>query len=397
VSAELHAQAGIGFLVAAGLFLQTRISSAVARPFHVVGEHLGSIAKWALVVLLAAGAAWAMFLPYQYHVSGPIRIQPISRVEVRPEIEGTVAEVLVSEGEWVEQGQPLLRLNERHHESNFEATLARFQEAQARVRLLEAGPVAEEVVKAIKIVETARAKLVWSAARARRYEELHKEGLVAQQEYENALQVRDVDAKELEQAQANLAVVKRANRPETLDAARAEARSLEVVADSFRADVEGTIVVSPLDGHVVSPRVGELRGIYVKPGQKEAVVEIEDDRRVRAEILVPEEDAGAVKVGSPVRLVTWTYADRIFDGEVIAVAPVAAPYSDVAVSGSELAVGDPDVRVVRVLCELDNKAGYLKSEMTGYAKVAAGERPVWDVLSRPFIRWVRVEVWSWIP
>lgn len=394
---QFHAQAGLGLILVAGVFLQGRVATAIARPFRAIEARLGAIVKWTLLIALAVGIGWVMFLPYPYHVSGPIRIQPISRVEVRPEIEGTVLEVFVEEGEWVVAGQPLLRLGDREHENNLLATLARFDEAQARVRLMESGPVAEEVTKALKAVETARAKLVWSAARADRYEALHADGLLSLQEYENALQVRDIDARELDEALASLAAVQRASRPESLDAARAEARSLQVIADNYQTDVEVTVLVSPVTGQVVSPRVKELRGLYVKPGQKEAVVEIEDSRRARVEILVAEEDIGGVRIDSPVRVVTWTYPDRAFEGAVVAIAPIAATYSDVAVSDSELAVGDADVRVVRVLSEVDNRQGLLKSEMTGYAKVAAGDRPVWDVLFRPIVRWFRVEVWSWIP
>jgi len=55
------------------------------------------------------------------------------------------------------------------------------------------------------------------------------------------------------------------------------------------------------------------------------------------------------------------------------------------------------MRVLRVVTEVPNPDGRLKSDMTGYAKIAAGDRPLWDVIFRPLIRWVRVKVWSWIP
>jgi putative peptide zinc metalloprotease protein len=54
-------------------------------------------------------------------------------------------------------------------------------------------------------------------------------------------------------------------------------------------------------------------------------------------------------------------------------------------------------RAVRVITEIPNPDGLLKSDMTGYAKIATGQRPVWDVLLRPFLRWCMVEVWYWIP
>jgi len=53
--------------------------------------------------------------------------------------------------------------------------------------------------------------------------------------------------------------------------------------------------------------------------------------------------------------------------------------------------------VVRVRTEIPNPDGTLKPKMTGYAKIKIEHRPVWDVLFRPFLRWLRIEVWSWLP
>ena len=53
--------------------------------------------------------------------------------------------------------------------------------------------------------------------------------------------------------------------------------------------------------------------------------------------------------------------------------------------------------VVRVLTEFPNNDGRLKSNLTGYAKIGTHNKPVWKVLLWPLIRWVMVEVWSWIP
>jgi putative peptide zinc metalloprotease protein len=55
------------------------------------------------------------------------------------------------------------------------------------------------------------------------------------------------------------------------------------------------------------------------------------------------------------------------------------------------------VTVVRILTEFPNNDGRLKSNLTGYAKIATHDKPVWRVLLWPLIRWVMVEVWSWIP
>ena len=67
------------------------------------------------------------------------------------------------------------------------------------------------------------------------------------------------------------------------------------------------------------------------------------------------------------------------------------------IGGPGLTVADTTSKTVRIITEIPNHKGQLKSEMTGYAKVETGYRPVWDVLLRPIIRWFKVEVWSWIP
>jgi putative peptide zinc metalloprotease protein len=52
---------------------------------------------------------------------------------------------------------------------------------------------------------------------------------------------------------------------------------------------------------------------------------------------------------------------------------------------------------VRVNADIPNDEGELKSGMTGYAKIAGGEMPVWRAYLSLFVRFFDVEVWSWIP
>mgnify|MGYP001107038765 CR=1 FL=1 len=122
-----------------------------------------------------------------------------------------------------------------------------------------------------------------------------------------------------------------------------------------------------------------------------------DTRVIRAEVHVQQEDIAGVELGSPVRVVVWAYPDLTFHGEVVAIAPVANETSDAALGEAHLTIGGSQDLAVRVTTEIPNPDGALKSEMSGYGKIATGHRPVWDVLLRPIIRWFQVEVWSWIP
>jgi multidrug resistance efflux pump len=335
-----------------------------------------------------------------------MQLLPSKRVEVRSEIEGLVEDVLVREGQWVEAGHAIALLSRRTPEKNLKATQARLEEARAELELLRAGPRLEQIERAESAVRTAETNLAWSEPLAERYAELYEDELISQQQYDNALRQRDIDAAKLEEARADLELVKSGAREEQIQAMEAQVQSLQALVDNYQVDVERTTLTSPIAGRIITPRVEELAGTYLKPGQRDLVVQIEDARIIRAEVEVPEEDVADIRIGSRVKVVTWAHHDTTFYGQVVSIAPVAAT-NEVGSGGAAISSGAPGTtqvamagssyRVVRVITEIPNPDGTLKSEMTGYAKIATGDRPVWDVLLRPLIRWFMVEVWYWIP
>jgi hypothetical protein len=92
-----------------------------------------------------------------------------------------------------------------------------------------------------------------------------------------------------------------------------------------------------------------------------------------------------VALGAKVKVALWAYPNKVFDGTVRDIAPIAATPA-----------GSPD-RSVRVIAELPNKELLLKSQLTGYAKIRTKNMPVFLVLWRPLIRWFQVQFWYWLP
>jgi putative peptide zinc metalloprotease protein len=238
-------------------------------------------------------------------------------------------------------------------------------------------------------VRTAETASDFSRSRAARMLDLRRRNLVSPQEMENALAMRDLDGQKLEEARAHVQLVSSGARKEAVEALRAQVKSLQVVADDDATDVAHTTIASPVSGRVVTPHIDQLAGTYLEPGRRDLIAEIEDGRTVRAEVAVPEETISEVHLGAGVRLHAWAYLDRTFEGRVVSIAPVAAE--------TDSSSPQPGKVAVRVLTEIANPEGLLKSDMTGYAKIAASRRPVWRVLFDPLVRFVMVEVWSWIP
>jgi putative peptide zinc metalloprotease protein len=362
--------------------------------------------RWLGWVLALAALVAIGFIPYPYRAAGPFKLLPSKRLDLRFELEGLVEKVLVAEGDWVEAGQPVAALVRRTAEKNLKASEAQLQEKEAELRLLLAGPRPEEVDKAKKKLETARANVAWSGPRADRYAQLFVDKMLSAQDYESALRQRDIDARRLDEAAAELRLVKSGARPEEIEAMEAEIESQRALVANYRTDLERTTLVSPITGRIVTPRVEEMAGTYVKPGQRDLVAQVEDPRVIEAEVEIAEEDSAGLAVGAGVTLVPWAFHDRDLVGRVVSIAPVASASSltqyDASLTGQSAGSGSVAIsgeggKVVRVVTQIRNDDGVLKSEMTGYAKVDTETRPVWDVLLRPLIRWMRVEVWYWIP
>jgi putative peptide zinc metalloprotease protein len=362
--------------------------------------------RWMIRLAVVGVVGVLMLLPYPYQTGGPFEFLPIKRAEVRSEVEGLVEAILVKEGDLVKAGQPIARIASRSHEKNLKATIARLEEEKAQLALLQAGAKPEEIERALADVRTAGTSLAWSAPRADRYAKLFEQKLISDQDLENAQRQKELDQARLDEAKANLDLVRSGARSEQVDSVKAEIRSLQALVDNYEVDVQRTTLTSPIDGRVVTPRVEELAGTYLKPGQRDLAVQIEDSRVIQAEVEVPEEDAAAVRVEAQVKVVPWAYHDRVFLGKVVSIAPVAstnaADQTTANVYGqtqgtAQVSMSNSTYKVVRVLTEIPNDGALLKTDMTGYAKIATEDRPVWDVLFRPLIRWFKVQVWYWIP
>jgi multidrug efflux pump subunit AcrA (membrane-fusion protein) len=170
---------------------------------------------------------------------------------------------------------------------------------------------------------------------------------------------------------------------EEIQRLEADVRRLGVELANAHREVELTVLRAPVEGKVVTPYVDQRVGQFLKKG--DLLATIQDARTVEVEIQVPEGDIPEVKKGARARMAAWSYPNTTFTGHVLSVGTVATL--------------DPiyQIMVVRVVVQIPNPDDLLKADMTGYAKIEAGTKPMWDVLSRRLLRWIKIEVWSWVP
>lgn len=322
-----------------------------------------------------------LLFPWYYEPGGPFRLLPLERIEVHTQVEGEIKKVLVKENDRVKRGDVQALIDTRAHQKDLDVHRAELEKAKADLILLEKGPKPEEVKKAEQDVQAARTHLEYSREEEQRLRFLFNEGVIAEEEYMAASKRADVDAQNLEVAKANLELVESGFRLDAIEAQKAVVRDLETKVKYYAENVELTKLRAPISGKVVTPYMGMKVGQFLKKGDLFATYE--NHEVIQAEIQLYEADWPEVKIGGKIRVRPEAYPTRFFYGDIVFIAPDATQ--------------TPNGKVVRVLTNIPNPDQELKPDMTGEAKIEGSWKPVIIAFTRPIVRFIMVEVWSWFP
>jgi putative peptide zinc metalloprotease protein len=440
---------GVGFVAFAALLLtafhrplgnvrskakQSASAVATARPGPTRTRRLAVLA-----IVLAAIA----LMPAELKVSGGFRILPGYRSDIRTQIDGILAEIYKDEGDQIERGEAIARLDDREYRAELQKVDAQIVQAQARRDMLRAGPRREEIelarseldsatlrrqhgdnmfedarqfrdaqiAKVKTAVEKAEQRLQFARNDLDRVRTLFVSGLVARisvEEAEHEVAVReseleearsstkmaladdspdarkerDLAAQEFRRAEGRVRVLMAGSRPEEVKVADAEIARLQAEHAFLEQQLQLAQVLSPSAGVIATPKLKERRGERMSRG--DLIANVYDQSTVAAEIMISEKEIGDVHVGQTVLVKARAFPDKTFTSHITAVAPVAVEDS----RGFE-------GRMIRVMTDIDNRSRLLKPEMTGTAKIYAGRRRIFDLATRRFAQYIRVEFWSW--
>jgi membrane fusion protein, multidrug efflux system len=224
-------------------------------------------------------------------VRGAVVAMPNQDVKIAALVAGRVDSLSVAEGDWVKAGQVVAEIDPHPFTD---------QKRQAT-----AG-----VAQATAAVENARLNF-------ERTDRLFQRGIAAGKEVEDARAQRAAADAALEQASAAL---------ETADRQLSRAH-----------------VTSPITGQVVKRLVSV--GEQVDGTAAQPILEVANLDHVEIAAAIPAEHLGRVRVGQRATVSSDAYADRSFDGEIIAIAPSVDSASNTALARIRLANTDRLLKV----------------------------------------------------
>lgn len=321
-------------LLGGGLFAWSRsASSAPAPPASEAGPVAAGVLSTSTTIIAAPG-----------------RVEPISEeIDVAAEVSGRLREMLVDEGDHVEAGRVVARLENEDYAARVASARASVAVAAAELQRLVNGARVEERREARAAADQASAVLLNSERELQRRRGLSADGVISREELDRASRDVDVARARLEELRERAATVDGAAR--TDERARAEASLAHARARLAEADAQfaKTIVRAPITGIVVRRHRQAGESASVESPQAGLLLTLADTRVLRVRAEVDERDVAGLRLGQHAFATADAYRDRRFSGRVVRIGQILGRKAITTDAPGERV----DTKVLEVLVELE--------------------------------------------
>ncbi len=257
------------------------------------GKTIKRIIAVGIFLVLAGALAFHFFLGRDKDslpddiVQGNGRLEA-TEVDIATKLSGRLAEVLVEEGDLVEKGQIVARMDT----STLQAQLKQAEAEVARMKQVR--------LTTLSRVEGVRLKLSLAAKELARSKSLNEQGIVPQQQYD-----RDLTAKQA--LEAEYEVVKSS-------VSEADAAIVASIAQTERlqAEINDSMLKSPINGPVLS-RLAEPGEVLPNGGK---VLTIVDPTDIYMNVYLSEKYAGIIPLGGDAKVRLDAIPDKAFYSRV---------------------------------------------------------------------------------
>lgn len=319
----------------------------------------------ALIVLVGGGVFCALRQPAApanvVRVSGNIEV---TEARASFKVPGRVEARLASEGDLVQAGQIIARLDRAALTQQVALQHAEVQGAAAELAELDAGSRPEEVAQGRAAVARARAEEQRWSAEAARQAELYAQDIISAREREAADAALAVAHAQLRDAEERLTLLLKGPRREKIAQARARLERATQARGLSQTRFDDGLLAAPTTGIVLAENVEP--GEYIAPGAPVITIGVLDNVWLRA--YIEETDLGRVMLGQRVRLRTDTYADKTYDGVVSFIA------SEAEFTPKNVQTEKERVKLVyRVKIDVPNPSFELKPGMPADAEILLAE------------------------
>lgn len=313
-------------------------------------------------------------------------IDPRNYINIGAEFSGQLTEILVKEGDHVEKGQLLARIDEAQSVADVQAQVAALSSAEEDAAASEAGYKAgDDNINALQAtLDKTKADLDRYNEDYKRGQQLLQQGLIARQDFEQRkaayegqqAAVQEANSR-IVQARAQLAQLKAQLSGSQKKIAQNQA-SLNRVNDILKKHN----VVAPIAGLVtyLPVRMGETVVPGIQNSAGSVIMTIADMSIVTAEVKVDESDIVNVKIGQPAEIAIDAIPNKTFTGKVIEIGNTAILRST-GLAASQSNTSSQEAKDFKVVVALDNPPDETRPGLSCTTKITTAVRK--NVLAIP--------------
>lgn len=242
-------------------------------------------------------------------VSGNIEA---TEVNVGFNISGRITHIYVKEGDWVEKGSLIAKLDDKDLRYRFELAKAGLNSTQARLNKLLAGSRPEEIREAEARLNQAKYELENKRIQYERMKGLFEKHVIPKEVLDNAETGYRVSQESFEMAKENYKLLKEGPRKEDIEEAKAQLEQARAQLKLAEIQLSYTNLYSPISGIVLvkSCEVGEV------VNQGTSILTLADIENVWLRAYIPETELGKIKWGQEVIVKTDMTPKKEYKGRI---------------------------------------------------------------------------------
>ncbi len=279
-------------------------------------------------------------------------IIPAHQILVSPLVSGRITSLAIEEGRRVEKGEVLAVLETTEYEADAAGAAATLSAAKSSLQELERGNRPEEIAATLAELAEAEAQRDMLLLDWKRKKQLRDSRVLTENEYEQAESQFKAMDRRVERLGNNHKLMVEGPRVERIAVAKAQVHQAEAELKraewrlgncTIRAPISGTILKKNAEeGNIVNPIA--FNGSF-------SLCEMADLSDLEVELSIQERDIARVLKGQRCKVRAEAYPDRVYDGQVSRLMPIA-----------DRAKGAVPVRV-KLTVPADEEGVYLKPEM----------------------------------
>lgn len=323
------------------------------------------IRKYVLSILAVAGVVLAMYTvqagnrptpaaapvvqpsqaPFESFVAGAGIVEASTRnIAIGTPTAGLITQVFVEAGEAVKRGQPLFKLDDRDLVAQLAVKQAALDTANAQLQKLLQYPRAEDLPPAESRVQAAQRSLADLQSQLAMWESVTDKRALSEDEFDRRRFAVQVAQARLDEAKANLTLLKAGSWKPDILIAQAQVASGKAQLDQTQTDIERLTIRAPVDGQVLQSNV--RAGEYAVAGGAETpLMLLGNTEPLHVRVDVDENDAWRIKQGAAAMAVLRGNSQFKTKMQFVRFEPYVVPKRSLTGGGTERV----DTRVLQVI------------------------------------------------